>query len=308
MHIESVIQLQATDGYPLGATLYYPDATPLRQQLAIINCATGVKAAYYARYARFLAQHGYLVLSWDYRGIGASRPAFLRHLKASKFDWGSKDFEGVLQWAGNNFPDSEIHVIAHSIGGVMPGYAASAWRIDRLLLVGAQFAWWRDYAPAARARMFWKWHVAMPLLTALFGYFPGHRLGWLEDLPAGVAREWARRSSRLEHPQAERVRHFPLLGCATLAYTISDDPFGTPAAVTRLLAYYRNSARTLVSLTPAELHLQEIGHFSFFHDRLRATLWPETLQWLQHGNNPRHPRHVLQHWPAARPPVAAATY
>ncbi len=28
-----------------------------------------------------------------------------------------------------------------------------------------------------------KWHLAMPLLTMAFGYFPGKKLGWLEDTP-----------------------------------------------------------------------------------------------------------------------------
>ena len=146
--------------------------------------------------------------------------------------------------------------------------------------------------------MFCKWHIAMPLLTGLFGYFPGRRLGWLENLPAGVAFEWAFRRARLEHPDAARIRHFATLACPTLAYTISDDPFGTPAAVTRLLNYYENSERTLVSLTPTDLHLKEIGHFSFFHDRFRDTLWPETLQWLSTG---RCRRRVLRHWPALHP-------
>jgi len=297
MHIESNIHIPATDGYSLGATLYYADDSPRPERLAIINCATGVKAAYYARYARFLADHGYLALTWDYRGIGASRPASLRKLKAGKFDWGNKDFEGILQWAANNFPDSELHVVGHSIGGVMPGYAPSSWRIDRMLIVGAQFAYWRDYAQASRRKMLLKWHVAMPLLTTLLGYFPGSALGWLEDLPAGVAYEWAFRRARLEHPDADRVQYFPLLGCPTLAYTISDDPFGTPAAVTRLLDYYINSDRTLVSLTPGDLHLKQIGHFSFFHDRFRDSLWMETLQWL---DSCLHRRRELQHWPAAR--------
>ncbi|WP_050478064.1 alpha/beta fold hydrolase [Herbaspirillum rhizosphaerae] len=297
MHIESSIQIAATDGYPLGATLFYADDSPHPERLAIVNCATGVKAVYYARYARFLADHGYLALTWDYRGIGASRPASLRGFKAGKFDWGSKDFEGVLQWAANNFPDSEIHVVGHSIGGVMPGYAASCWRIDRLLAVGAQYAYWRDYAQAVRRRMFLKWHVAMPLLSKLLGYFPGRALGWLEDLPAGVACEWAFRRARLEHPEPARADHFALLGCPTLAYTISDDPFGTPAAVTRLLDYYVNSKRTLVSLTPHDLHLKQIGHFAFFHDRFRGSLWPETLQWLTTGI---HRRRILGEWPSAR--------
>jgi len=82
-----------------------------------------------------------------------------------------------------------------------------------------------------------------------------------------------------------------------LAYTISDDPFGTPAAVTRLLDYYVNSRRTLVSLRPEDLHLKQIGHFAFFHDRFRSSLWPETLQWLTTGT---HRRRVLGEWPSAR--------
>lgn len=37
-------------------------------------------------------------------------------------------------------------------------------------------------------QMLAKWHAIMPLLTRVRGYFPGKRLGWLEDAPAGVVR------------------------------------------------------------------------------------------------------------------------
>lgn len=52
-------------------------------------------------------------------------------------------------------------------------------------MVGAQFAYWRDYAADQRWRLFGKWHVVMPLLTRALGYFPGKRLGWMEDTPQG---------------------------------------------------------------------------------------------------------------------------
>ncbi len=278
--IESPIQIPATDGYPLGACLHYSDALHLPQTVAIINCATGVKAAYYARYAKFLAAHGYLAITYDYRGIGASRPASLRRLRATKFDWGSKDFEGVMSWVIKNFPDAKIVVVGHSIGGVLPGFSALNWRIDRLLTVGAQFAYWQDYAEHARYRMLLKWHVLMPLATTLAGFFPGRFLGWLEDLPAGVAYEWAFRGATL----GQRSTDFPQLHCPLLAYSISDDDFGTPAAVMRLLRYYRGSDRTHVMVTPDEFALPEIGHFAFFHDRFSQNLWPESLAWLNTGN------------------------
>lgn len=330
-HIESPIQIPATDGYPLSANLYYSDALHVPQTVAIINCATGVKAAYYARYAKFLAAGGYLAITYDYRGIGASRPPSLRRLKATKFDWGSKDFEGVMQWVMKNFPDAKIVVIGHSIGGVLPGFSASNWRIDRMLTVGAQFAYWQDYAERVRYRMLLKWHVLMPLATSLAGFFPGRLLGWLEDLPAGVAYEWAFRGATLgsrsdragdksndrandransgifaksvkqRKERNDSTRYFPQLRCPLLAYSISDDEFGTPAAVLRLLRYYRGSDRTHVVVTPAEFALSEIGHFAFFHDRFSRNLWPESLAWLNTGCLLRQAANFL---PSEAPPVS----
>ncbi|MFC5472496.1 alpha/beta fold hydrolase [Paraherbaspirillum soli] len=306
MDIESHIQIPAADGYQLGANLYYSDESHFPETVAIVNCATGVKASYYSRYARFLAAHGYLAITYDYRGIGESRPASLRHLQATKCDWGSKDFEGVMQWVMKNFPDARIVVVGHSIGGVMPGFSASNWRIDRMLTVGAQYAYWKDYAKHVRYRMFIKWHVLMPLLTTLVGYFPGRTIGWLEDLPSGVAYEWAFRGAALKaaapsflgrSDQADgiddAVKYFSQLRCPLMAYSITDDEFGTPEAILRLLSYYKSSDRTHVVVTPDEFQLSKIGHFAFFHDRFSATLWMESLTWLNTGKINRRAAHFL---------------
>ncbi|MDI9738710.1 alpha/beta hydrolase, partial [Stutzerimonas stutzeri] len=69
----------------------------------------------------------------------------------------------------------------------------AAGEVDRYLNVAGQYAYWRDYAAERRLQMYAKWHLLMPAMTRLVGYFPGRRLGWLEDLPAGVALEWSQR-------------------------------------------------------------------------------------------------------------------
>lgn len=302
MH-ESHVHIPAADGYALAATVYGTGDPAPPGIVAIINCATGVKASYYSRYARFLAAHGLTAIGYDYRGIGASRPGSMRRLNASKSDWGSKDFEGVLRWAAERYPGARIVVAAHSIGGVIPGFSASIARIDRMLTVAAQFAYWRDYAHPQRARMFLKWHMFMPALTFLLGYFPGRRLGWLEDLPAGVAYEWAFRGAALEGARhRDRARggggaapplHFAELQCPMLAYSIADDPYGTPEAILRLLAYYSGSDRVHVAVRPQDLGLAQIGHFTFFHDRFKDTLWRESLAWLKDGIVARAAAHTL---------------
>src|SRR3546814_14267666 len=89
-------------------------------------------------------------------------------------------------------------VVGHSIGGFLPGLAPRLERCSAVLTVGAQYAYWRDYASSARLRHIIKWHIAMPALTAMLGYFPGSQLGWLEDLPAGVPSARDFRSARVE--------------------------------------------------------------------------------------------------------------
>jgi predicted alpha/beta hydrolase len=286
------LTLRAADGCPLAAHHWLPAGAP--QAVVVINPATAVKASYYHRYARFLAAHGMAVLTYDYRGIGASRPASLRRIrKTAKLDWGRFDCDAALSWARDRHPQLPVHVVAHSIGGMLVGLAKNNRYVGRCLTVGAQYGYWRDYAAGERFSMWMRWHVLMPVLTALLGYFPARRLGWHEDLPAAAAYEWAFRPARLENayrralfPGVDALTHFAGMRGETLAISLSDDPFGTRPAIERLLAYFANSQRTHLRITPASLGEEKIGHFAFFHERFKATLWRQSLDWLVDGRIP----------------------
>src|SRR4029079_6893337 len=107
------------------------------------------------------------VLTWDYRGIGLSRPASLRRLNHRWRDWGELDFDAVVRFALGSDPGAPLLVVGHSIGGFLPGLAQSAPAVSRMLTIGAQYGYCGDYARASRSHLFLKWHVAMPVLTAL---------------------------------------------------------------------------------------------------------------------------------------------
>jgi predicted alpha/beta hydrolase len=294
------VSLQCADGTVLGAH-YWPPVQQAGPGAVIINCATGVLARYYHRYARFLAGHGFAVLTYDYRGIGASRPPDLRKAGIRWRDWGALDFDAAVTWMRTREPHGMLAVVGHSIGGFLPGFAPAAPQVDRILTVGAQYAYWRDYAPAVRRRLLLRWHVAMPVLTALCGYFPGRRLGWLEDLPAGVAHEWSFRRARMEmsYPAGERsaiLARFAAVRAPILAVGMTDDEFGTPEAIRRALGYYRGSARRQVLLRPADLGVAAVGHFDLFHARHSEGFWQATVSWLRDGIDP---------WPSAGWPPSA---
>jgi predicted alpha/beta hydrolase len=111
------------------------DAASTGRPVTIINSATSVRCRYYSRFALFLFSDG-----MDYRGIGESRPATLRDFGAGWIDWGALDFEAVLRHAERAYSDRSIHVVGHSIGGVMIGLARSNHLVRRAFTVGAQYA------------------------------------------------------------------------------------------------------------------------------------------------------------------------
>lgn len=258
----------------------------------VINPATGVASRYYHYYARFLAEHGFNVLTYDYRGIGLSRPERLRGCGYRWRDWGERDFDAALLFMEGQWPGRELLVVGHSIGGFLPGISAHAGRITRMLAVGAQYGHWRDYAAAHRWRLFQKWHLIMPAATLLFGYFPGRRLGWLEDLPKGVALDWAFHRG-WKDPATAALRRFENFHAPVLSLAVSDDEIATVQAIRRGLSHYRNAQVEEVLLEPGDLGFPKIGHFDLFHARHAAGFWLDTLLWLRDGTNP---------WPAKRPP------
>lgn len=283
------LNLVCRDGYRLAAQLWLPEGP--QRGAVIVSSATGVLARYYARYAAFLNQHGFAVLTYDYRGIGGSRPASLRGARIRWRDWGELDFDAAVRWMRQRDPDGLLVAVGHSIGGFLPGFAEAAPQVDRFLSVGSQYAYWPDYRASERLRMVARWHLCMPLLTALCGYFPGRRLGWLEDLPAGVVWEWALRRSRMEHsyPAHERaalLQRFAAIRAPMLAVSVEDDEYATLPAIERALAYYRNSERQHVRLAPADLGATRVGHFELFHARHQDGFWQATLDWIGRATHP----------------------
>ena len=286
--------LPATDSYPLAARLWASGEVIRPVTVALINAGAGIGFNYYDRFAQYLAANGMPTLIYDYRGIRQSRPHSLRGFKASVEDWGSKDCTAALEWLAGQFPGARRVVIGHSVGGFATGFVTNGRGIDRLLLVGGHTGYWRDYAARARPGMYLLWHMLMPALTYALGYFPGRRLHLLEDLPAGVALEWASRRrpdfwwnvtlpdgtpdlGRIE----KALRSFQALHAPTLAIRFSDDPFATEPATHRILHLYENCSATQMVLGPSDAGGQKIGHFGFFRSRFRDTLWPRALEWLR---------------------------
>lgn len=278
------VRFPAPDGYALGAALFRPQTA--NGSAVVIHAAAGVRQGYYAKFAGYLAGRGFTVLTFDYRGIGDSRPPRLAGFSARMRDWATRDAAGALQTLRREAPGMRVSVVGHSFGGqclaIVPGFEHYACA----LAVASQSGYWRHWSGIGRAGMWLATHLVLPGLSRLFGYFPAHALGQGEDLPAGVATEWAR---WCRHPgyivgalgEAQRYAGFraPLR-----VVWMSDDPYAPRAAAEALRAFYPSAPSELHEVRPEALGVARVGHFGFFREHFRDTLWKDAADWLaEHG-------------------------
>lgn len=276
------LRIIARDGRSLAATRYA--ATGDVDSVVIVNGATGVKRGYYDRYARFLAEHGFEVLTYDYRGIGGSADGAVSAEACDMRQWGEVDVTSMIDAAARRYPGKRLLVVGHSVGGQLFGLADNNERVHAMFAVSVQSGYWKHWRGAPRWRLALLWHVLMPLLVGVLSYFPSRRFGFGENLPGGVAREWAR---WCRHPDylvdrdgAPLRQHFARYRGRIRACVVTDDWMAPLAAVEALMGFFVAAQIEIQSLSPADIGAKALGHFGYFREAGRPA-WEESLKWLR---------------------------
>ncbi|KWT82771.1 MULTISPECIES: alpha/beta fold hydrolase [unclassified Variovorax] len=271
--------LTLEDGAQL-ALRRYEAAGPQRASV-VIGGAMGVRQAFYEPFARWLAQEGIDVWTFDYRGSGDSRPggsrASLRGFEADLFDW-ARDYEAVIDAAKAARPDRPLYLLGHSLGAQLPGFLQRPQQVDGLVSIAAGSGYWRENAPRLKRSVLYFWLVLVPLATRLCGYFPGRRLRKVGDLPRGVILQWRRwclnpRYSVGAEGEAA-ARSYGRVRFPVLALSITDDELMTLEGTHSLLSLYAGAPRAMQRIAPADVQARRIGHFGFFREQFSRNLWP----------------------------------
>ncbi|WP_312075719.1 serine aminopeptidase domain-containing protein [Chryseobacterium sp.] len=253
------------------------------KKLLLINSATGVRQQIYFSFAENARRNGFTVITYDYEGIGLSKPVNLKKSKASMRSWGNSDFKLITDFIIKNFPDDEKFCLGHSVGALILGMNNDSQIFKKLIFVATQNAYVGNLKFKTKAEAFLGFGIAQPLSTWLLGYFPGNWFGLGESLTKNCAYDWRtlilnrKSTSKL----LEKTDDFSKkLSQKTLVLYAEDDAWLTEKGVKSLLENtYINLKPEYRILKASESEKGEIGHINFFRS-FNEKLWRIIIEYL----------------------------
>ena len=274
------IRFHASDGRALFGTYFAPEGT--LQRGLVLAGAMGVKQGFYAKFAHALSLRGIAVLTFDVRGVGASRAGSVKQEEATLSTWGERDYQAALEALQARVGDAPIAWLGHSVGGQLFGLL-KAPKVDKLLLVASQFGYSGHWDGVGRLRMRALWRL-IPLAVAATGRLPRQLLGGGEDIPPGAGVEWATWGRHpdyiLSYAKQHPDRNFHTFEGKVRGVELTDDDYAPERAVHAIVNAYARASREIVRIHPHHVGAKEIGHFGAFTSRFESTLWKQFGDWL----------------------------
>jgi predicted alpha/beta hydrolase len=267
--------VRTADGQEIAARFFRPPGEA--KGAVLIVPAMGCSQDYYRPFASWLATHGFVVATFDYRGTGLSRPHTLRGFKADILDWAHLDCAAMI----DALPERPLYWIGHSLGGQILGLVPNRQLVKKAVTVATGSGYWRENTPAIRPKAWWLWFVVTPAALALWGYFPGKALRKIGDLPKGVMQQWRRWCLDPEYAigvEGDEVRaQYAAVRTPIVSLSFSDDEMMSLRNTESIHGFYSGAPRRMKRIAPQDIGARRIGHFGFFRAAYEASLWRQHL-------------------------------
>lgn len=295
------LRIESADGASVDGTLRHGLEAAPGAPVWLISPAMGVRATFYRRLAEALARRGHPSLTADLRGLGTSSVRASRRSDFGYREMVELDFPARLRALGEAFPGRAIHGLGHSLGGQLTCLAVARLahldetdipRPRALTLVASCSIYYRSWPGLSRYGTLGFYQFAK-VLGAIFGYFPGHRVGFGDREARRVIDDWYHqgttgryrlRGSELDYESLLREVRLP-----TFALSFTDDPYCPAAATEHLLGKMESPSRLHRVQSPADLGVQKLGHFGWIHhaEAVADRLLDGTAHVTQMGPGPK---------------------
>jgi len=270
--------IEAGHGNWLTANLFEPKQTA--RGAVLIAPAMGALQSYYAGLAKWLAQNGFITLTFDYQGMGSSLSQPLPGFAADILTWAS-DTGKALAALSEKAGSLPIVLIGHSLGGQIVPLVPGHERLALIITVASGSGYWRYNSAKAKWPALFLWLVITPIVLPTFRYFPGKRLKIIADLPCKVMEQWRRWCLNPEYlvgVEGDNVRNrFNDVTAPILSISFSDDELMSDRGIQVMHSFYKNARKEMIVVQPQDFGLKKIGHFGFFRTDIGKILWNKLI-------------------------------
>lgn len=246
--MEKKQSIRTKDGVVLQSKVFEPEQT--NHSVIVIGPSGWVNQDFYEDFARFLKDHHYTVITFDFRGTGLSRNGYTSRLDWRK--WGLFDLDAVILWTKNQYLRHEIIYVGHQISGEIIGLAKASQFIHRIILINSGLSSWQWWPYFER-----RW----------IGIFK-----WVTYL----------RYNRSIMEGFKEKNSLQFKG-TLLSFSFTDDWLVSQKSVAALLYYFKNAHIEWYHLAPVEIGVRRVRHLGFFRPKVGLSLWARVVEWIERG-------------------------
>jgi predicted alpha/beta hydrolase len=275
------ITIVAADGRKLSARWLQGENAYERSVFFIP--AFAAPQVYLQCFAAYLAQQGWGVMTFDYRGIGASKDERLDS-SVTIDDWVNLDIPAVVYEIKRRTQTLFLGAIAHSVGGQLLGQSPVRQCIDGALFISSQRGIPKLFEGMARLRIHYAYTV-FPILIRIFGNLPISKFTLPQQCPSQALLQWigwGRTGVFTDINGVNIEQRFADYKRSLITITIADDlDYASAASVEALANLYLEANIRQEKIVPQDYGLDTVGHFGFFHRQAPQSLWSQAEAWLR---------------------------
>lgn len=277
--------IPASDGLLLRGTVFRPQNDPADIRGVItVHGGTGVPEGFYHRFAEYVANKGFAVVTYAYRGTGRSGMARDKENADIRMsDWITEDVPGVIDWAHEEF-DVPHYAVGHAVGGHGIAYAGSEGTFDSAALIncrGMRIA--KVPSVVGKIRAFTLFNIIGPISATLTGHIPASGWKMTDEPPLGVMRQWASWARKNDYffsdPEFDFANRFSRATQPFLSIRVPDD-YWTEESSADLITDRLTGSAGVEKRQARPARGQGVGYGGYFR-KGHEKEWDELVEWLE---------------------------
>ncbi len=269
--LKSQIEFTSDDGVANKIVIAHKDDTlhaDTNETLILCVPAMGVAAKQYSLLIEEFANCGMSAACFDLRGNGHSS---LRASRKHNFGYAALvefDLPAAITTIKRHYPDAKLVLLGHSLGGQASTLYLSHNQdiTDDLILAASCSVYYRNWPSSYKWGLLFFSQFAW-LISVLFGYFPGRRLGFGGREARGVMQDWAYNARTGNYKLANsRLSYHPFPSISNLnvlAINFDDDQLAPVKATDHLLSKISPASITKLSMSGDDIGRTSANHFNW---------------------------------------------